>query len=421
MNNKKLRIYLAMFLALILVTQTKNIVTLVSRQDFKAIFASLGKPPTQPQLPEGGIVFDRITPPPTPSPFFAPTTPPTPTLIPRPTDRLVPTRATLPTAMPTRLPTRIPTKAPIGAPTTVPTKGPAQGGSKSKLSEFMIGRYTAGAKAILEANPPLVKVIQPWTDNAFYEAIRAYKARVPGGIAVVRFYDGTPGLYYAATTDPSASAQDFYDKVINPGMAKLGGNKSLFDYLATPNEFENVPDWRGEGNVKWNGSFWHKLTDLTAAAGMRLCVGSIPVGNIEAPDLGFIIDDLRAMKQAGAAFCYHGYTNNLSTDVGHEIWYSLRYRQYYDYFKANAPDLADMPLILGEGGVAGDGDPYAGYLKYGGAEKFKPWLQWYDSEIRKDAYVRGVTLFQIGNNSDWGAFNLEPISGWMADYLRSQK
>ena len=285
----------------------------------------------------------------------------------------------------------------------------------------MIGGYTDGAKKILEANPPLIKVIEPTSDGAFFEAIRAYKQRVPGAVAVVRFYDGTQGLYYSASTDPASSAQDFYNKVMSPGISKLGGNKGLFDYIQSPNEFENTPEWRGEANMRWNGAFWRRLTDLVAGAGMKVCIAGIPVGNIEAAELGFIIDDLRAMKQRGASFCYHGYTFNLSQDVSHEIYYSLRYRQYYDYFRSNAPDLADMPLILSEGGVAGDGDPYAGYQVYGGAEKYKTWLKWFDGELRKDSYVKGVTLFQIGNDSDWGAFNLEPIADWLAEYLRSQK
>lgn len=418
MGSKKLRIYLAMFLALILVTQTKNIVTFASKQDFKAIFASLTRPRPQGGGLAGSIGFDTVTPQPSTNPASAPTEAPAATLAPQPTVTL-PTA--VPTPIPTAAPTRVPTRVPTARPTAVPTLGPASGASKSKLSEFMINSYTDGARAILEANPPVVKVIMPWSDSAFYEAIRAWKKRVPEGVAVVRMYEGTPGLYYNATTDPAASAEDFFKKVISPGITKLGSNKSLFDYVADPNEFENVPDWRGEANIKWNGAFWRRLSELSAGAGLRLCVGSIPVGNIEAADLGFVIDDFKAMKKQGAAFCYHGYTTNLSTDVSREIWYSLRYRQYYDYFKANAPEVADMPLIIGEGGVAGDGDPYAGYQKYGGADKFKVWLQWYDGEIRKDSYVRGVTLFQIGNNSDWGAFNLEPISGWMADYLRSQK
>lgn len=426
MNNHKLRIYAAMFVALILVTQTKNIATFVSKQDFKGLFASREHPP-QPQTPSGSIGFDRITPSPVPTGFFAPTVPVTATVALQPTHLPAPTVKPRPTAVPTKVPTKaptkIPTKAPTRAPSAVPTlnPGPAVGASKSKLSEFMIGRYTAGAKEILEANPQIVKVIDPGSDGAFFEGIRAYRQRVPGGIAVVRFYEGGSGAYYTAAADPSASAEDFYRKVIKPGIEGLGANKSLFDYIQSPNEYDSTPEWKGETNMKWEGAFWRRLTELAGAAGMRMCIAGIPVGNIDPAELGYIIDDLRAMKQAGDAFCYHGYTFNLSQDVDHEIWYSLRYRLFYNYFRDNAPDLADMPLILSEGGVAGEGDPHAGYLQYGGAEKFEEWLKWYDTEIRKDSYVKGVTLFQIGNDSDWGKFNLEPIAGWMSDYLRSQK
>lgn len=415
-NNRKFRIYLAMFLALILVTQTQSIAPFVSRQNWKRLFAPLQRSSETGQL-QDSIVFTEITPTPALSPFFTPTTP-----LPSTKKSLsmtkLPTSSLYPTAVLTITPTKMPLKVPIPTPTLKPT--PAAGVSKSKLSVFMIRSYTDGAKKILEANPPLIKVIEPSSDSSFFDAIRAYKQRVPSGIAVVRFYEGTLGLYYNSSTDPSAAAEDFYNRVIGPGISKLGRNKNLFDYIQTPNEFENTPMWKGEADMKWNGRFWRRLVELASDAGMKMCIGGIPVGNIEAPELGFIIDDLRAMKQKGAAFCYHGYTFNYSKDISHEIYYSLRYRQYYDYFNSNAPDLASMPLILSEGGVVGEGDPYAGYQKYGGAEKYKDWLKWFDSELRKDSYVKGVTLFQIGNNSDWGAFNLEPISSWMANYLRSQ-
>lgn len=419
MTEKRVRIWVSMAIALLVVLFYESAVSFIVKGEYKK-YLVLRRPASV-----------TATPMPAQAPYFDPTPTPAP-----PTNTPIPTRPPIPTAVrvpsparPLPTPTRRVTAPPARKPTAAPTKAPAapqpppasSSPSRSKLSAFMIGHYTEGARRILEANPPLIKVIEPVSDPAFFEAIRAWRQRVPGGVSVVRFYNGTAGLYYPATSDPSASAQDFFNKVVKPGLDGLGGNKNLFDYLQSPNEFENTPEWRGEANMKWNGAFWRKLTELNSQAGIKTCIGGIPVGNIEAPELKFMLEDLKAMKNMGAAFCYHGYTFNYSHDVGHEIYYSLRYRQYYDYFRANVPELASMPLILSEGGVAEGGDPYAGYLKNNKVSQFEDWLTWFDSEMRQDPYVVGVTLFQIGNDSDWGNFDLEKISSWMGDYLRNSK
>ncbi len=413
MAGKKIRIYLSMALALIIVLGYESFIVFLVQADYRKI-ASLYRARQA-----------KVNVTPTPGEFFEPTTVPEivwePSATPVPTMRIVPTVKKTPTAIPSKIPTRAPTRVPTRKPTVKPTSlpVPATRASASKLSIFMIGSYTAGMRAILESNPRIVKVIEPNSDPAFYEAIRAYRKRRPDGITMVRFYNGTPGLYYPVTSDPEASAEDFFAKVIKPGAQALGSNKTLFDYMQNPNEFENTPEWRGEANMKWNGSFWRRLTELGNTTGIKTCIGGIPVGNIEPAELGFILEDLKAMHAMGAAFCYHGYTFNYSHDTSHEIFYSLRYRQYYEYFRQNAPELLSMPLILSEGGVAEGGDPRAGYLKSGKTEDYKSWLAWYDAELKKDAYVKGVTLFQIGNSSDWGYFDLESIAPWMAGYLKS--
>lgn len=399
-----------MIIAFIIVVGYESLVSFVVKRDYQK-FISINKT---------GRPIATIQP--TQAYFFEPTLT-LPSVI--PTE--IPKNIAIPTLKQYLTPTKIPTKTPTRIPTRVPTTMPAitpsisQPISKSKLSIFMIGSYTAGAKQILEQNPPLVKIIEPTSDGAFFEALRAYKRRVPGGLAIVRFWEGTEGLKYPLESNPVTAAQDFFNRVVQPGINRLGGNINYFDYLQTPNEFETTPEWWGETKIRWNGAFWRKLTELNINAGIKTCIGGIPVGNVQATELNFMIGDLKAMKQLGAAFCYHGYTFNYSKDVNHEIQLSLRYRQFYNYFRDNAPELASMPLILSEGGVAENGDSTAGYQKYGHSTQYESWLEWFDSELRKDDYVKGVTLFQIGNNSDWNAFNLEPISNWLADYIRSQQ
>lgn len=289
--------------------------------------------------------------------------------------------------------------------------------SSSKLSIFIINTVTAGTDKIIKSCPRIVKVIDPQGNDKIIQTIKNYKNNCPGGVTVVRFYPGTSGIKYNLVDNPESSAENFFNQAIAPNLNKLGGDLYLFDYLQMPNEFENTPEWWGEEKMRWNGRFWLRLTTLNKNAGIKTCVGSIPVGNTTGNDFSYIINELREMKNMGAALCYHSYTFHYSTDINEEINLSLRYRQYYSFFAQSAPDLLSMPLILSEGGVAENGDPHAGYLISNSIDRYQSWLRWFDQEIKKDSYVIGVTLFQIGNNSDWGYFNLEPISDWLANYI----
>jgi hypothetical protein len=293
--------------------------------------------------------------------------------------------------------------------------------SKSKLGIFMLIHYNQGPQNIMQRGPRVVKVIDPHLNTSMLEAVRQYKTDFSGGTAILRFYDGTTNLKYAVTDDPVSSATDFFNKVLKPGYTALGGDISLFDYMATPNEYENTPDWKGEANLKWNGKFWKKLTELNEGAGIKTCVGSVPVGNLEPGELQFIVEDLKAMNGMGASFCYNGYGFDYNKDISREQDLTLRYRKFYDYYAANAPELSGMPLILGEIAVAEGGDPLTGYLKNGNEESFKDWLIWVDSEIQKDSYVVGGTIFQIGDIYTWEHFNLDPISNWFSNYLEQNK
>lgn len=399
---KRIKIILTIILSLVIVVWGKEIAGFFRRgyKNLGYLFKSTPTPTlkvfTNPTLQFKEVVFQPSLVTISNSPTIIPTSTPKPTKVikktPTPTSRPTPNQQNLPSA---------------------------DSLSKSKLGIFMIGHLTNGAKKIIEGNPPVIKVIEPLSDPSFFEAIRAYKQRVPQGIVIVRFYNGTQGLYYSLSSNPVSSAEDFFNRVVKPGIEALGDKRQLFDYMQNPNEFETTPEWWGEAKIKWNGAFWKKLTELTLNYyGVKTCIGGIPVGNIEASELGYILEDLKAIKNMGGAFCYHGYTFSYSQNLNQEINLSLRYRQFYNFFSSSAPELLNMPLILSEGGVAEGGDPSGGYLKSGRVDDYKNWLVWFDNELKKDSYVKGVTLFQIGNDSDWNYFNLEPISSWLSEYIR---
>src|SRR5262249_36252316 len=255
-----------------------------------------------------------------------------------------------------------------------------------------------GSSNIVSGKPLVLKVLA--LDSGFpsgvLQAMRDYKAKAPSGKVVVRVY--TPKTYSLAN-DPTASAQDFWSTVLQPSLNSISGSdRALIDYLEGPNEGDTptlgYPNSQAD---PWFNQFWTNLTPLIVSAGYKPCIGSIAVGNpASLSDLDPFVPALRQAKAAGGAWSYHAYTIQYSTDVGVEIWYSLRYRQFYSYFAQQGySDLATMPLILTEGGVDQSGTPATSGWQYRGtAAQFERWLNWFDNQMGQDSYLLGCTLFE---------------------------
>jgi hypothetical protein len=298
----------------------------------------------------------------------------------------------------------------------------AQTLSNSKLSAHLINGYTVGSSNIVAGKPRVLKVLA--LDSGFpsglVQAMRDYKAKAPGGKIVVRVYSPKN---YSLANDPTASALDFWTTVIQPPLNGISASdRALIDYLEGPNEGETptVGYPSSPQGSQWFNQFWTNLTPLIAAAGYKPCVGSIAVGNPGSlADLDPIVPALRQAKAAGGAWSYHAYTIQYSTDVGVEVWYSLRYRQFYTYFgQQGYSDLLNLPLILTEGGVDATGDPStSGWQARGTAAQYERWLNWFDGQMSQDSYLLGCTLFENGDPTGWSSFELEPIAGWLKTYL----
>lgn len=294
--------------------------------------------------------------------------------------------------------------------------------SASKLSIHLIANYTSGAKQIIDAHPRVLKILD--LHETMLQAARDYKASTPGGIVVLRIY--TPHRYTLAD-NPQTAADHFWNSILLPPISKLSASdRALIDYVEGPNEGDSTPTWGSPAESAWYNAFWLRLAPHIANAGFRPCAYSISVGNppgtqAEIRDrLDRIVPSLRLIQSLGGAWSYHPYTIQYTKDPGVELWYSLRYRQYYAYFSQKYPDIANIPMIFTEGGVDGQVSPDgAGWKGGGSAEKFQDWLAWWDGEIRKDRYVIGATLFQIGDVPGWGSFDLEPIAPWLANHLSS--
>jgi len=298
------------------------------------------------------------------------------------------------------------------APQAFAASGPP---SQSKISVHLLVNYSAGAAQIIQARPRLIKILG--TDSGMMQAARDFKASTPDGKVVCRIYTSQT---WSRTSDPAAGGSNFWQTVLAPALVNLSAeDRALIDYVEGPNEGDSTPTWGSTADTDWYNTFWMNLAPQIANAGFRPLAYSISVGNppgttAEIQDrLNRIAPSLRLCQQLGGGWSYHCYSLPYSTNLTDEIWYSVRYRQYYSYFASAHPDLVNLPLVLTEGGIDGSGP----WSTRGDTNKYQNWLMWFDSEIRKDNYCLGVTLFQIGETGGWNGFNVEPIAPWLASYL----
>jgi hypothetical protein len=293
--------------------------------------------------------------------------------------------------------------------------------SAAKLSLHLIARYTPGARKVVAARPPVLKVLDLHAD--MLEALREYKRACPAGRSILRIYTQK---HYPVDASPEDAARDYWQDALWPPLEALSpDDRRLVDYLEGPNECEAYPAWESPQTAAWFARFWVALEDLMAAEGFRPCVGSIPVGNPPgdpremAAKLEAFAPALVRARELGGVWSYHAYSLSYGTDAGEENWFCLRYRMLRDLLPGSHPELADLPLVLTEGGIDLGGNPRNdGWQARGDAARYEDWLAWFDDRLREDPCVLGVTLFQCGDTAGWPSFDTEPVNEWIATRLR---
>ncbi|HRR87390.1 MAG TPA: hypothetical protein P5316_20465 [Phycisphaerae bacterium] len=203
-------------------------------------------------------------------------------------------------------------------------------------------------------------------------------------------------------------------------LRTLAAHKDKVDFLSfMPNMWEP----KTVEQAQWYCRYIAHAAPRIAAMGFRPIILQSGVGGlpIEPQILNAMVPALRIAKKHGGAWACHGYTLEYDTNVNRESYYSLRYRRAYEYLKKTHPDVADLPMILMEGGVDKAGDPNKdGWQARGNADKYVAWLQWFDSQLLEDPQVLGVCLFKIGNVNEWRSFDLEPVAPWLGEYLKKK-
>ena len=287
----------------------------------------------------------------------------------------------------------------------------------SKLGVFVLGGPSKGTYQLVEAGLPMMRTNKGQLKPGKF--FQHYYEHCPQGIAILGMV--RPG-YKQDKDDPIECAQKHWDEDIKPVLSALTDEqRKWIDYVECgPNMwgFEKLE------RVHWMARYWGHLGQLIHDAGFRPVVATIGVGSpggnaqeIEEKVRAYI-PLLRKAKEWNAAWAYHAYTIKYTTDPEIESWYSLRYRRMYKVFREEAPDLMDFPLLLSEAGCDEVGDPKkSGWAARGTAEDYQRWLTWFDNEIKRDPYVVGCCLFQIGSTG-WKSFDLEPMVPWLVEHLR---
>lgn len=292
---------------------------------------------------------------------------------------------------------------------------PAFALSGSKLGPHVLG--DASDSAALQIQDACPRVAKWLARSGELGGIRRYRERCPGGQVVIRVYV-PQSVHYGLTTLPSAAAEDFWTR-IGPQLSELP--PSIVDWVEGVNELDNVEDWYHNGSAStWFAEFSSRLADLIHAAGYNPLLGSIAVGNpsLEGEQLfgkgGAMLPlaEVIRSKRYKIGWSYHAYGNNLFAPDDAKFW-TLRYRLIRDQ-----AGLVGVPLVLTEGGQDGQ---RGGWKDRTNADTYMHWLRWLDGELKKDAEVVGVTLFQVGQHADWSRFDLAPISEKLVEYLKADK
>lgn len=289
--------------------------------------------------------------------------------------------------------------------------------TRSKLGVFVLGSSTDRATlALLGTCPAVVK----WIRGVGSDMLPGFREMCPHSTIVVRPWVPREAMGYVETDDPRARARD-YAVAMQAGLAGLDPRD--VDWVEGPNELDGLFAWTSShAGGAWFAAFWDELADRIHTAGFAPLVGSLAVGNPPLlGDLGVgepspFLPTARVItkKPYRIGWSYHAYSPALDRDAqARERWYSLRFRLIRSEL-----GLEGVPCVLTEGGQDAPGGWRSQDVD---EERYLGWLKWFDAEIATDDDVEGVTLFQIGNRTDWASFDITPIAPELAAHIERER
>lgn len=254
----------------------------------------------------------------------------------------------------------------------------------------------ADALRLVRAGAPVTKLVNDFGSAQEYLAINPNLLIIGRRISV--FPDDPSRVITAENLrhlSPQSAAQLWID--IQSGTYRLN---PLIRYWEGPNE----PVWATQTDMAWYGEFEAERVLRLNTRGLFAIVGNFSTGtpHIQDNDLSWwqaFLPALQVAKQYSGILGLHEYSDGkLSKDFdGRYGWNTFRYRRVHDWFLA-PNGLSNLPIVLTEFGV----DFKIRDIDYV-AE-----LAWADSEMRKNRYLLGATIFTFGSTSPaWDDFNVD--------------
>jgi hypothetical protein len=289
----------------------------------------------------------------------------------------------------------------------------------SKLGVFDLGRDD-GRTVRLLMDTGRMPIYRTTVEKA-NELLPYYKPRNPEGLVMISLGGGIAAEYKG---NAESFAMGRWKTYLQPELERIRPEvRKMVDYFAVAN---NLSEPRSVQQAEWWAEYAKALCAICQKSDIRPLILSSGVGCLPCGDasqlrvLEAMLPGLRAALACKGGWSYGAFTVEYTMDPQVESKYSLRYRRAYEFFRQKAPDLMALPMVLSEVGVNRSGDPNRdGYAARGSAEKFSRWLGWFDSEIKKDNYLRGGALFVIGTGGGWKSFDLDAIVPWLCAYWKS--
>jgi len=254
---------------------------------------------------------------------------------------------------------------------------------------------------IRDAKPRLVKILDNFGPAAEIKAVS------PGTAVIGRIYEASQ----PADGDPAQRAQEWWARNNNKILAN-----GAVDYW----EGYNEPDVSTAERIAWYAQFEAARVSLLAQNGRKACIGNFSTGTPDVTNPAAwpaFYPALDAARAQGGILGLHEYGTPMQQyfdAAAGEGWLCGRYRKVYRQFLI--PSGRSLPLVITETGV--DGVSPAGWKNHYTGDQYLQQLEWYDGVLRQDSYVVGATIFSL-EIPGWGDFDIAPIMGLLADYVRT--
>lgn len=281
---------------------------------------------------------------------------------------------------------------------------------KSKLGVYLI---TLGAMDVVDYfsyAQPRIAVSMDHNPDAW----RAIKQSSPNTFVIGRYYVDDPEQLYE--DDPEGRAEKFFG-LMRPHAEKMRG---LYNAWMSYNEIDLGTDDGSAERARRYARFHVRWGDLMKAAGLVSCAYSFATGTPAKGDPrkdNSLEPNLWTYLAEGLRHCdllsLHEYSSPKMQDA--QGWLCLRYRSVWNLLPADAR----RQIVITECGIDGGpiGRAQEGWSKFTTEAGYLASLQWYDSELQKDDYVIGATIFAAdpwGIDGSFGIGQLKQIRDYMA-------